>query len=155
MNIEKFVNRKKLAISPVLATVILIAITLVAAVAIAGFVFGLFGTFTTSATIQASAVTCSDDGIDTFTCNINLTNTGSANGVVLTGATLKYADSGLGAVTLSEDTTNAPRTVLAGGTNTLTVTFVYSGGGAVSGSAFSGSLTTSNGGAPLFSGSFP
>lgn len=35
-------------ISPILATVILIAITLIAAVMIAAFVFGLFGTFTTN-----------------------------------------------------------------------------------------------------------
>ena len=45
-------GRKRKAISPVLATVILIAITLIAAIAVAGFVFGLFGSFTSSATVQ-------------------------------------------------------------------------------------------------------
>lgn len=39
---------KRRAVSPVIATVILIAITLIAAVAIAGFVFGLFSGFTST-----------------------------------------------------------------------------------------------------------
>src|SRR5437879_2928688 len=70
-------GRKRKAISPVLATVILIAITLIAAIAIAGFVFGLFGSFTSSAQVQASVVTC------TYTtyefCTLQMSNSGSAN----------------------------------------------------------------------------
>ena len=50
-------NRKqqKLGISPAIATVILIAITLVAGVAIGGFVFGLFGSQTTTAQVTSTA----------------------------------------------------------------------------------------------------
>ena len=44
-------EQQKLGISPAIATVILIAITLVAGVAIGGFVFGLFGSQTTTAQV--------------------------------------------------------------------------------------------------------
>src|ERR1700719_4065226 len=68
-------NARK-AISPILATVILIAITLIAAIAIAGFAFGLFGTFTSSANPEVSVVNC-DSG--TNLCTLSLTNTGGAS----------------------------------------------------------------------------
>ena len=70
-------GRKRKAISPVLATVILIAITLIAAIAIAGFVFGLFGSFTSSAQVQASITTCTWTTFET--CQLTLSNSGSAN----------------------------------------------------------------------------
>jgi flagellin-like protein len=47
-------------ISEVLATVILIAITLVAGVAIAGFAFGLFGTLGSSANISVVGTSTCD-----------------------------------------------------------------------------------------------
>lgn len=72
-------GKKRKAISPVLATVILIAITLIAAIAVAGFVFGLFGSFTSSATVTGSVVSCI---ASTSICNLTLANTGSANAVV-------------------------------------------------------------------------
>jgi len=74
MNINSARRRK--AISPVLATVILIAITLIAAIAIAGFVFGLFGSFTSSARVSAQVTTCV---VSTKTCTVLLTNTGTSN----------------------------------------------------------------------------
>jgi len=81
--------RRRRAISPVLATVILIAITLIAAIAIAGFVFGLFGTFTSGPHLQLSTQTCSSA---TDTCVLALTNTGGAAGSV-TGCSI-YGASG-------------------------------------------------------------
>ncbi|MDA4123921.1 MAG: type IV pilin N-terminal domain-containing protein [Thaumarchaeota archaeon] len=69
------------AISPVLATVILIAITLVAATAIAGFVFGLMGTFTSTAQVSAGVVACSGTP---EVCTLTLRNSGSAD-VAITG----------------------------------------------------------------------
>ncbi|HXX72938.1 MAG TPA: archaellin/type IV pilin N-terminal domain-containing protein, partial [Candidatus Acidoferrales bacterium] len=70
---------KRKAISPVLATVILIAITLIAAIAIAGFVFGLFGTFTSTAQVQASVTSCVQNAGGDELCNLVLTNSGNAN----------------------------------------------------------------------------
>ncbi|MEM0321963.1 MAG: archaellin/type IV pilin N-terminal domain-containing protein, partial [Thermoprotei archaeon] len=48
------------AISPVIATIILIAITIVIAIAVAGWVFGLFGSYskTQAATILAAESLC-------------------------------------------------------------------------------------------------
>src|SRR2546427_11477702 len=71
-------GRKRKAISPVLATVILIAITLIAAIAIAGFVFGLFGSFTSSAQVQASVTSCTY-AATIESCTVQATNSGSAN----------------------------------------------------------------------------
>ena len=72
-------RRSKRAISPVLATVILIAITLIVAVAVGGFVFGLFGTFTSTAQVSAGTVTCSGTP---EVCTLVLQNTGTANTVI-------------------------------------------------------------------------
>jgi hypothetical protein len=59
----------------------LIAVTLIAAIAIAGFVFGLMGTFTSTAQVSAGVVTCSGTP---EVCTVTLQNTGSAN-VAITG----------------------------------------------------------------------
>jgi flagellin-like protein len=72
---------KRRGISPVLATVVLVAVTLVAATAIAGFIFGLMGTFTSTALVAAGASSCSGTP---EVCTISLQNTGSAN-VGITG----------------------------------------------------------------------
>lgn len=47
---------RRRAISPIIATVIIIAATLVAGVAVAGFVFGIFGTQTATSQVTASTV---------------------------------------------------------------------------------------------------
>src|SRR5712692_9050845 len=73
----QIVNKgKRKAISPVLATVILIAITLIAAIAIAGFVFGLFGSFTSSATVSVQVQTCAVTGL---VCTLTVSNSGTAS----------------------------------------------------------------------------
>jgi len=79
---------EKKAISPVLATVILIAITLIASVAIAGFVFGLFGTFTSTAQVSAGTVSCSGTP---EVCLVPLQNTGSANTMITGACNLAFA----------------------------------------------------------------
>jgi flagellin-like protein len=65
------------AISPVIATIILIAITIVIAIAVAGWVFGLFGSYsrTNAVTIVASASSCT---ASQHQCNIVLSNQGSS-----------------------------------------------------------------------------
>jgi len=81
-------HRNKKAISPVLATVILIAITLIASTAIAGFVFGLFGTFTSTAQVSAGTVTCSGTP---EVCLVPLQNTGSGNTAITGVCNLAFA----------------------------------------------------------------
>jgi len=146
-------NRRK-AISPVLATVILIAITLIAAIAIAGFVFGLFGTFTSTARIAATTVTCSHNGATggLAYCQLTLTNTGNsaatAEGCSFTGT------NGGGAGTLS-----ASITVIAAETPSITTSapvtaYCVAAVATIQGTQATGSVGLSNGGSALFSGSF-
>jgi len=145
MNFQKFKKQKKKGISPVLATVILIAITLIAAIAIAGFVFGLFGSFTSSAQVTAQVVGCSTQ-INTV-CTINLINSGTSNtntvGSSLTwGGTVHSGDTCLGVKLTAGTTTPA----------TCTITNAAAPG---SGVAFSGEVSMANGASVPFTGNFP
>jgi len=139
--------KRRRAISPVLATVILIAITLIAAIAIAGFVFGLFGTFTSTARVQASVTSCSWTS-PSETCNLILTNTGNAN----TFATASCSITTKGATTTGAYAFAAPSTSLSvpsAGTNTGTCTATIGDPGA--GVQITGSVILANGGNALFS----
>ena len=91
------------AISPIIATVLIIAVTLIAAVAIGGFVFGIFGTSSQAATISVTGTTLTAAGFGTGTSGtitcvtsapavpyITLTNGGSA-GSQVTGVTIVWA----------------------------------------------------------------
>ncbi|MBI4258329.1 MAG: type IV pilin N-terminal domain-containing protein, partial [Thaumarchaeota archaeon] len=87
-------------ISPVIATVILVAVTLVAGVSIGGFVFGLFGTQTNTAQVTGASSTFPSGALGgtgtAITCEtglgygaFSLRNVGTANAVV-TEMTLTY-----------------------------------------------------------------
>jgi len=148
--------KRRRAISPVLATVILIAITLIAAIAIAGFVFGLFGTFTSSANLQLSVVTCvhgaggnaAGDGY----CLLDVTNTGGSSGSV-TGCSIYGTSSTSGSsgvppvtaatVTVKAGTTSAaPQVVYCAPPASITIT---------AGAAVSGQLIVASGSPLAFS----
>src|SRR5689334_2143472 len=74
------------AISPIIATVLIIAVTLIAAVAIGGFVFGIFGSSSSTAQVSVTSqnlVAASNllaGTTATFACNV----AGAANNLVLT-----------------------------------------------------------------------
>lgn len=145
MQIVKKGNRK--AISPVLATVILIAITLIAAIAIAGFVFGLFGSFTTSAQVSAQTVSCT--GGAPLVCSVRLSNTGTSNTAnILDAASITY--SGITRTTV----VSAVVTITAGTVQTVSLSFTGAPAG-TSGSQFSGSIPLTNGASVPFTGTFP
>ncbi len=148
-------TRRRKGVSEVLGTIVLIAITLIAAVAVSGFVFGLFGRYTVSATVVASGASCRDNGAGVITCTMLLVNTGSANTNVVPGAVLNYVDSSLGAQTISGVASFA-NPLNSGHSGMVTVTFTENPGygGAKVGSTFTGSVSLSNGGEPLFAGSF-
>jgi len=67
------------AISPILATVILIAVTLVIAIGVIGWIMGIWGTFGTTETLQIMP----ESKLDTD-CNVSLTvkNSGTASAIV-------------------------------------------------------------------------
>jgi archaeal type IV pilus assembly protein PilA len=134
MNFEKVRKQKRKAISPVLATVILIAITLIAAVAIAGFVFGLFGSFTSSATLSVSSSQVVCTGTGPWTCAVHVVNTGSTQGTIVS------AGPTTGSVTFALKNTTV--TAVPGNSNGLIFYVIATGGSA--GQSVQGYLVTSN-----------
>jgi len=144
--------KRRKGISPVLATVILIAITLIAAIAIAGFVFGLFGSFTSTARVSEISTALVHGTLAAGpTGSVAVQNTGTSN-VNANSMTLTWGG-----------TTCAPgmtvTAVTAGATSvTLTITGVGSCAGMASASAtgesYTGSVALSNGGQVPFSGVF-
>ena len=148
MNFEKVQRKNRKAISPVLATVILIAITLIAAIAIAGFVFGLFGSFTSSAQVSAAVTSCTQPGGagHALVCTLTLTNTGTSN-VAVSGCSIQVAGTAQASTPLGG---NVP----AGGNlpaQTCTTTSVALTEPAL-GSQAVGAFTLSNGASVPFSG---
>ena len=143
MNISSLKKRK--AISPVLATVILIAITLIAAVAIAGFVFGLFGSFTSSAQVSAAVSRCTQAVNGTDYCSVTLTNSGTSNAAA-SSCSLRVA----GVAQVGRLTGTAKTSIPASGNAPATCSFV--GAAQTVGSQSTGSFGLSNGASVPFSG---
>jgi len=131
------------AISPVLATVLLIAITLIASTAIAGFVFGLFGTFTSTAQVSAGTVSCSKTP---EVCVVPLQNTGSGNTAITGVCNLAFAGGPyVGVAVLTSGS------LQAGGSGLVSCTAPGSAH-AAAGSEVTGSITLGNGAYVLFAG---
>ena len=133
---------RKKAISPVLATVILIAITLIAAIAISGFVFGLFGTYTNTAKVEAISYSCSGTP---EVCTIGLENIGTANTALSGTCTLTFGGTsyaGVAAITSGS---------LNGGSSAVTTCTGPAGSHATAGSQVVGSILLTNGADVLFS----
>ena len=139
-------RRKQQAISPVLATVILIAITLIAAVAIAGFVFGLFGSFTKTAQVSLGAATCTD--LTKPVCTLSWTNNGNANTQALASCSITWDGA-----TEPGAITGAPVALASGSSGTLVCTATTAGAALAAGQLVSGYVSLGNGGSALFSGS--
>jgi flagellin-like protein len=151
MNFEKVQRKNRKAISPVLATVILIAITLIAAIAIAGFVFGLFGTFTSSANLSFQVVGCNHAGGagGVGDCQFALTNTGGSSASV-TGCSI-YGVTGVLSTTAGGAAATIP--VAAGVTSANAVTaYCQASAAGTAGAVVSGSLTVASGSPLAFTG---
>jgi len=136
-------NKHRKAISPVLATVILIAITLIAAIAIAGFVFGLFGSFTSSAQVSAQVTRCTYVSATNSTCLVQLTNSGTSN-VLATSCSVQMSGAA------AAGTLGATKSVPASGGNPVRCS--VAGAQQTVGSQVVGSLAMSNGASVPFSG---
>lgn len=155
-------GKERKAISPVIATVILIAITLIAAIAIAGFVFGLFGSFTSSAQVTATAslVASATSGALTTPSGLSCATTTPASGSYVTAI-----NSGTGSVSVTGvsitsggstvSATVATCSVGASGSGTATQYLALTVGTTpAKGTQFTGSLSLSNGATVPFSGVF-
>ena len=155
------------AISPIIATVLIIAVTLIAAVAIGGFVFGIFGTASQSAQVSVTGTSIAAANFGTGTAGtitcvttapavpyITLANTGTASAQV-TGVTITWAGAN-NAYALTAATTctvgaagAASATTYAQFIATPKVTIAP-----VQGQAYSGTATLSNGAIILFTGNW-
>jgi len=156
MNIQN--ARRRRGISPVLATVILIAITLIAAIAIAGFVFGLFGTFTSGQNLQLVGTSCyssTHTGATTENvCVLSLTNTGGASASITACSTYGYPGVSYGEANSTPLNTGAQATkVVPAGTTSAAPVYVdcYYATGLTAGAAVTGSLTVASGSPLAFS----
>ena len=93
-------NKAKKGISPVIATVILVAVAVVIAAALAGFSSSLFGSYSsTGAAAQISEARVNSDG----TGHVTVHNTGNTNDAILS-AQVDAEPSG----TMAADTVNSP-----------------------------------------------
>lgn len=138
-------ERRRKGISPVLATVILIAVTIVAATSIAGFVFGLMGSFTSTATVSATSVSCTGTP---EVCTITASNPGTGSTSITGVCSLTFGgNSYAGTAALFSGNLNG------GGTAKITCTSNTAGSHAASGSQITGWLTVGNGANVLFSAS--
>ncbi len=116
-------NRR--AVSPVIATVILVAIAITIAVAVAYWMGGIAGSFTKFEQVEIQTGVCSVDGSGNWQMDISLKNTGTAS-ATLTNIFVNdvevsaYTSSSLaGVITTDLDPTNA--TITSGDTFYLTV----------------------------------
>jgi len=149
MNFEKVQRKNRKAISPVLATVILIAITLIAAIAIAGFVFGLFGSFTSSAQVTVTATSLVHN-----TAALGPSGTVVASNTGTSNTNINAVSLTFGGATCSAAVA-AGTTVTAGATYTLTLPSLANlCPASVAGESFTGNLALSNGGQVPFVGTF-
>jgi len=153
MNFEKVQRKNRKAISPVLATVILIAITLIAAIAIAGFVFGLFGSFTSTAQVSVTSTALSSTTWTTGVAGtIVASNTGTGN-TNINSVSMTYSGQTCSLTNVAYNP--ATGQVKAGASNTITLTTDAGCTTApTSGEQFVGSLSLSNGGQVAFTGTF-
>jgi len=128
-------RKAKKGISPVIATIILIAITIVIAIAVAAWVFGLFKSYTggPAVTINAAQSSCQSNG---QTCTLVVSNQGG-NSVTVVGATVNgvpWSISG-GSVTVSAGAASVPVTISAPSSftagQTLTITLQLNTGSTV------------------------
>jgi flagellin-like protein len=146
-------RKQRRAVSPVLATVILIAITLIAAVAIAGFVFGLFGAFTSTAQVSITSVSCKTSGPTSGQCTLTLTNSGTASTYSGTSGTITFAGQTVTMTCGSTSGTAATVLISAAGNAQISCWF-SSSPGPQAGQQFVGTVSLANGGQVQFSGTF-
>jgi flagellin-like protein len=153
--------RQRAAVSPIIATVLIIAVTLIAGMAIVGYVFGIFGSSSstpevsvTSANLAAASFPAGGPS-GTLTCVttnptapfLTLVNTGTAAGTV-TGLTITWSGS------TASWAAPAGCTIGAAGSASATLYTEFNaprlGTAAAPGATFSGSVTLSNGANLLF-----
>jgi flagellin-like protein len=161
----RLASKSRRAISPIIATVLIIAVTLIASVAIGGFVFGIFAQGQNSAQIAVTGTALlganflTGGTTTTFTCAttssasyLTLTNTGTGSATVATiaitwaGGNTAYTLSGTCNIGASGSTT-ATSYIIFPTTTKITPS-------AVAGQVYTGTVTLSNGAQLLMTGTW-
>jgi FlaG/FlaF family flagellin (archaellin) len=113
------------AVSPVIATIILVAISIVMAISVAYWALGIGGSFTKFEKIQYTYAYPTSDGSD-WSIHLNIKNTGTAtatiNNIFLNGQPYDTYTTALPTVTFDPDST----LVNPGQNSTVTITAAYS-----------------------------
>src|SRR6267142_4535527 len=165
MSAHSSMRRERRAISPIIATVLIIAVTLIASVAVSGFVFGIFGQGQNSAQVAVTGTALQAADFQTggsttsFTCAssssaayLTLTNTGSGSASVST-VSVTWA----GGNTAYSGPTNCNVGPSGSSTATTYVIFPITSTitpSAISGQTYTGTVTLSNGAQLLFTGTW-
>jgi len=161
----RFEVRKRKAISPIIATVLVIAVTMIASVAVGGFVFGIFAQGQNSAQVAVTgtallaAYFLNGGSTQTFTCAtsaspayLTLTNTGSGSASVATmsltwaGGNTAYTLSGTCNIGASGSATATTYIIFPATTKTTP--------SAIAGQSYTGTVTLSNGAQLLLTGTW-
>jgi FlaG/FlaF family flagellin (archaellin) len=147
--------KMKRAISPIAATVMIVAATIIPAAALSGFIYGVFGSTSTTPNITVLAVSFTHLGTSNVG-TIVLTNSGTGSAYVLS-VTLNYQGA---SCTLSSVSGGGPASpILGGARQTLTISVVTagqycSGVTAATGNAFNGAVYLTNQAETFFTGKF-
>ncbi len=121
----KRIMRKK-GISPVLASIILLAVTVAVGVGVASYVFGLFGSYTEAAAVKSSGSPTLNSPATTF--NVTLVNSGAQSDSVISVSTVVNG-------TRYTSTINSA-TAVSGGGGTLPLDATFSGATFTSGTSY-------------------
>jgi len=113
-------RKAKKGISPVIATIILIAITIVIAIAVAAWVFGLFKSYTGGPAVTINAAQSSCKGGSPGSCSLVVSNQGG-NSVSIVGATVNGQTAIVAAASCASASASAIVTVSAGAVATAYV----------------------------------
>jgi len=121
--------RKRRAVSPVIATVILVAVTITVAVAVSYWMSGITGAYTSFEKVEIQSAICTYDSTGKYwKIEIILKNSGTKTATltnvfvndVLAGYGT-YVPSGVGDSIVADVDASAPRPIKSGATNTITV----------------------------------
>ncbi|MDG6951440.1 MAG: hypothetical protein JRN12_06330 [Nitrososphaerota archaeon] len=161
----KISGQRRKAISPIVATVLIIAATLIAFAAVLGYIFGIFGSAASTANISATVTAAVHGPAGTS----GIDQTAAAGGNI----TLALSNSGTGSTTVSSYSitfggntqTGSPATGTtltitpsgkagsAASANPLSV-YIHIGTATTAGESFTGSITLANSEVVTFSGTF-
>jgi flagellin-like protein len=122
------INRRRRAVSPVIATVILVAIAITVSVAVAYWMGGIAGSFTKFEQVEIHNAVCSQDTWGNWVLTLTLKNTGTSQSTLINmyvndvEATPDSVAPTAVATTLTTNlTTTTPTTITSGDTATILV----------------------------------